>query len=225
MTQISVVIPCHNEAGTIQAVLEGVAQVLPDAEWVVIDDGSTDGTSSIVEQINGVRLVRLEENAGKGVALSRGISEAKGELIVFIDGDGQDDPADLPALLAPIEQGAGFTNGSKFIGKIERGAISGPNFWGNRMMSFLINLFFGGRITDSQSGFRAMLREVAEGKTWVSTEYEIETEMLCHSLKRNVKIVEVPVTRKPRGGGSTGFRRVRNGLRILWTILRERLTR
>jgi hypothetical protein len=88
----------------------------------------------------------------------------------------------------------------------------------------MINLLFGCRVTDSQSGLRAVSRSLVAPWTIRAAQYEIETEMLCKALKRGVRIVEVPVTRRARLSGATGFRRVRNGLRILFTILRERLT-
>ena len=91
-------------------------------------------------------------------------------------------------------------------------------------MSRLINLLFGSAVTDSQSGFRVISRDLIAQWRLDSTQYEIETEMLCKALKAGVEVKEVPVTRKARTAGRTGFRRVKNGLRILRTILKERLS-
>jgi glycosyltransferase involved in cell wall biosynthesis len=225
LIRYSIIIPCYNEAGSIGPVLGEIVKQVPDAEHIVIDDGSTDETARIVEKIKQVRLVKLGVNSGKGVALRKGIEEAAGEVIVFIDADGQDDPADLPLLLDQVEQGHPFVNGSKFIGTIEEGGISRPNFYGNLFMSGLINLLFGSWITDSQSGFRAIEKKYADRWNLISTEYEIETEMLCKALKSGLRVQEVAVTRKARTAGSTGFKRVRNGLRVLGMILKERFTR
>ncbi len=223
----SVVVPCHNEAHSVQRILRGVRQAMPDAEVMVIDDGSTDGTADLAELVDGVRVVRLPQNGGKGVALRRGIAEARGEVLVFLDGDGQDAPEDIQRMLRELASGprVAMVNGSKFIGGCEDGAISLPNYWGNRFMSALINLLFGATISDSQSGFRAFRADLARGMPLSSTQYEIETEMLCKALKSGVEVREIPVVRKARAGGTTGFRRVHNGLRILRMIIRERVTR
>ena len=225
----SIVVPCHNEAHSIRGILEGVRAAVPDADLLVVDDGSTDGTAGIASAVEGVTVFLRGSNGGKGLALRDAIEQARGEVLVFIDGDGQDSPEDITLLLREVESsgggGSAFVNGSKFIGGIERGAISLPNYWGNRFMSGLINLLFGARISDSQSGFRAVSRGLARSMPLSSAQYEIETEMLCKALKAGVDVREVPVTRKARAGGTTGFRRVRNGLRILGMILKERVTR
>ena len=224
MKTFSVVIPCHNEEGSIGQVLAQVRNVLPDAEIIVVDDGSTDRTAQVVDQagIDGVNLIRMPTNEGKGRALQRGMAHAGGDYLVFIDGDGQDDPSDLAALVSQAQAGHRFVNGSKFIGRIEKGGISPLNYWGNRFMSGTINFLFGADVTDSQSGFRILERAMATRWSLEATEYEIETEMLIRALKQGVRIREVPVVRKARPYGATGFRRVRNGMRILWTILRHR---
>jgi len=224
MKKYSVIIACHNEQASIARVIDGVKQFVPDAEIIAVDDGSQDGTAGVLARLEGIRTVTLPVNGGKGVALRKGIEQARGDVLVFIDGDGQDDPADLQRMIQENEKGHRFVNGSKFIGAIEDGGISRPNYWGNRFMSGLINLFFGSTVTDSQSGFRVIDKQVVSPWRITATQYEIETEMLCKALKAKVEIFEVPVTRKARTGGRTGFRRVRNGMRILFTILRERLT-
>ncbi|HPQ69026.1 MAG TPA: glycosyltransferase family 2 protein [bacterium] len=225
MTRYTVLVPCHNEEGALASVLAGVRAALPDAQLIVVDDGSTDRTAQIAAATEGVQLLTMDVNAGKGAALRKAFPVARGASLVFIDGDGQDDPADLAAMCAAAENGARFVNGSKFIGRIERGGISRPNYWGNRFMSGLISLLFGARVTDSQSGFRIIERAVVEQMTLRADEYEIETEMLCQALKAGVAVTELPVTRKARLAGATGFKRVRNGLRILATIVRQRFTR
>lgn len=182
----TILIPCHNEAGSLRAVLERVRADFPDEECLVVDDGSTDGTGDVAASVPGVRVHRLEPNRGKGVALRTGFSLAGGDAILMIDGDGQDDPGEVRLLAAAIEQGADFANGSKFIGTLEPGAISTPNYFGNRFMSGLINLLFRARVSDSQSGFRAVRTDLVRAMNLRSVQYEIETEMLCQIGRAHV---------------------------------------
>lgn len=225
MSRYSVVIPCHNEADSIAEVLKSVEKILPEAEIIVVDDGSSDSTFEVVSNIPEVNIVRLERNRGKGIALLKGVEACESEFVIFMDGDGQDPPEDLLLLVEGIEKGFKFVNGSKFKGSMEPGAISKPNYYGNRFMSGLINLLFGASVTDSQSGFRAIKKNVIMDMDIRSVEYEIETEMLCKALKAGVDVLEVPVTRRARTGGTTGFRRIRNGTRVLLTIFKERFFR
>jgi len=101
---------------------------------------------------------------------------------------------------------------------------SNPNYFGNKFMSGLINVLFGVKITDSQAGYRAIRLDKVRGIPLAAKEYEIETEMLIKSIKRGLKIVEVPVTRDRRAAGRTNFKRIRNGLIILGTILKLRFS-
>jgi glycosyltransferase involved in cell wall biosynthesis len=219
-----VIIAAYNEGPNLGPVIEGVRKFIREGdEILVVDDGSTDNTSEVARS-HGARVVRQEPNQGKGMAIRRGIREATGDAILFIDGDGQDPPDDLARLIVEMEKGADMVNGSKFIGTLKDGAISLPNYYGNRFMSGMINLLFGVRITDSQSGFRAFNLEKVRKINLDASEYEIETEMLIKAIRQGFKIVEVGVTRDKRASGETSFKRVRNGLRILGTIIKLRLT-
>jgi glycosyltransferase involved in cell wall biosynthesis len=222
--RVCAIIAAYNEGPNIAPVIEGVRAVLgPDDDILVVDDGSTDNTSE-VSRAAGARVVRQEPNQGKGRAIIRGLEEATGDVVLFIDGDGQDYPEEIPRLLAEMEKGADLVNGSKFIGTLKDGAISAPNYLGNKFMSGLINLLFGVKVTDSQAGYRCFRRSKLGAIKLTAREYEIETEMLIKAIKNGFRIVEVPVTRDRRAAGETSFKRVRNGLRILGTILRLRFS-
>ncbi len=220
---MSVVIPCHDEADSIEAVVRGCLAVLNGtSEVLVIDDGSTDDTGAVAEKA-GARVERLEPNRGKGVALLSGARAATGEILVFIDGDGQDDPQDLPALLEALGPDVDLVIGSRFMGTLHPGSIHPLNRLANRAFSGLISMLFGVHITDSQAGFRAMPKARFLSLGLDATEYEVETEMLLRALRQDWAVREIPVGRHPRTGSVTDFHRARHGLRILGTILRERL--
>lgn len=224
---ISVIIAAHNEAAAIGGVVRGVRRALETidvgtSEVRVIDDGSVDTTAAQAREA-GALVTTLWPNRGKGVALREGIALSRGRWLVFIDGDGQDDPADLPKLLAAAVPGVAMVSGSRFLGTLHRGAISRPNLLGNLAMTGVLDLLFGVAITDSQAGFRVVDGDIARALRLQASEYEIETELLARLLRRGERVIEVPVNRYVRTGGVTDFRRIRNGLRILTTILRERV--
>ncbi len=220
--RISAVLAAHDEEGNVGDVVRGVAAHTPGLhELLVVDDGSKDRTAEEAAEA-GARVVRLTPNRGKGAALLAGLRHVEGDFVLFIDADGQDDPADIPQLVEAAREGVDFVSGSRWLGTLEPGAISLPNRLGNRAMTELLNLRHGARITDSQAGFRLIRRSLLAPERFRSREYEVETEMLLSAIRSGARIREVPVTRHPRGTGQTDFRRVRNGLRILATILAGR---
>ncbi len=219
--KVSVVLAAHNEAESISAVIRQVRERLAEAELIVVDDGSRDNTADLAEQA-GAQVIRYTSNRGKGAAMRQGIAASSGEWLLFLDADGQDDPADIPVLLAEIGEGVGLINGSRFLGTLLPGSIHPLNRIANQGLTALLSLLFGHRITDSQAGFRVIRGDLARAMALRSDEYEFETEVLAKVLCSDLRVVEVPVTRHPRTGGRTDFRRVHNGLRILRTMLRER---
>ncbi|MFN7950268.1 MAG: glycosyltransferase family 2 protein [bacterium] len=217
---VTAILAARNESATIADVIRATRAVLPPgSEILVVDDGSRDATAALAEE-EGARVIRRTGGAhGKGLALRDGLAAAHGDVLVFLDADGQDPPDDLPRLLAALTPEVDLVNGSKFLGTCLPGALSPLNRVGNRFMSGLVNLLFGLAITDSQSGFRAARRRRVAALPLVAREYEIETEMLLRAALAGLRIVEVPVTRDRRRAGRSGFRRVRNGLRILaWIV-------
>lgn len=220
---ISVILPAYNEGLTIGAVIKEIfSYVSADIEVLVVDDGSRDNTSEAAKAA-GACVLRLEKNLGKGMALRKGIRQAKGSVLVFMDGDGQDPAEEIPKLIEEIRKGADFVNGSKFLGRCESGAISSLNRAGNQFMNGIINFLFKTKITDSQSGFRAISAAALSmfSGSLSAKEYEIETEMLLRAMSAGLNIVEIPVVRRKRAEGHSHLRRVKHGLRILKVILKQ----
>jgi len=180
----TLVIPAHDEAPTIAAVIRGARAALPGlGEVLVVDDGSTDSTADAA-RAEGVEVLRLSPNRGKGEALRAGIEAARGEILVFIDADGQDDPAEMPLILGSMAPSVAMVIGSRFIGELREGAITLKNHLGNRALTGCFNALYGTRITDTQAGFRAVRRDALDLPRLRATRYEIETELTLHVLNR-----------------------------------------
>jgi glycosyltransferase involved in cell wall biosynthesis len=219
---VSVIIPAYNESKNIEQVIKDLKKS-SDAinEIIVVDDGSTDDTAELAQSA-GAKLVRFSHNKGKGEALKAGIKEAGSDFLLFIDGDCQDAPEDAPALFQGLEQGYEFVIGSRYSGVFEKGAIKKINYIGTVFFTKIVNSLFRAKISDSQAGFRAVKSDSVRKWHLRSRTYEIETEMLIRAIKDNLKILEVPVTRRKRASGKSRFNRIIHGTRILLTILRER---
>jgi hypothetical protein len=145
---------------------------------------------------------------------------------VFLDGDGQDDPRDLPQLLDALVRGADLAIGSRFLGSFDAGAITAIDRVGNRLLTGALNRLFGASLTDSQAGFRAIHRELFARLQLTAVGYDVETELLVRALQAGARVIEVPVRRAARRHGTSDLDSVRDGVRILRRMLalrRERI--
>ena len=189
MDRVSVVIPSFNVEKSIQEVINRIPK--EKYEIIVVDDGSKDNTGKIAKK-SGVNVITHEINCGKGKAMRTGSSNAKGEIIVFIDADLQHRPEDIPRLVEPIQNGrADITIGSRLIGDISNMPIQRKIT--NFSSTVLIRLFFGVKILDTQSGYRAIKRDFLEKMNLESNRYNIETEVLAYVGKFHMRVEEVPI--------------------------------
>ena len=221
---VTVLIACYNEAPVIGDVVRAAARAVPSVEVLVVDDGSDDGTDRVAGAA-GARVLRRPVNGGKGAAIRSAIAEVRGKLVVLIDGDGQDDPAEMPALLAPLGAGADLVVGSRFLGHFEPGAITPVNHWGNRFLTGVINALFPTSLTDTQAGFKALRTTTLRGVHLTADRFDIEVDLLLGVLCAGGRVVEVPVRRAARSHGDSRLDSLRDGLRILRRILGRRFGR
>ncbi|MFB3888098.1 MAG: glycosyltransferase family 2 protein [Candidatus Bathyarchaeia archaeon] len=219
---ISVVIPVFNEEPTVGNVIRRLKTVLQQTglsyEIIVVDDCSRDKSREVAKS-QGVAVFALKQHMGKGYALRAGFAAAKGGIVATIDSDGSHRPEELTQLLDPVLRGeADLVIGSRFSnGKAVYARRL--NAVGNRLFNRLIHALLGHPITDSQSGYRVMTRNVLRTMRLRSGEYEIESEMLVKTARRGFRIKEVPISFEQRTYGTSHVDPMRDGLKILFSIL------
>ncbi len=218
---VTVLVAAYNEAPVIGDVVRKARAAVPSGEVLVVDDGSTDGTDRTASEA-GARVVRMPVNEGKGCAVRRGLPEAQGDVIVLIDGDGQDDPAEIPLLLAALRPDVDLVVGSRFLGRFAPGAITPVNQWGNQFLTSAINVLFSTRLTDTQAGFKAVRAEVLERVRLSARRFDIEVDLLLGVLRVGGRVVEVPVGRAARPHGKSHLNSIRDGARIFRRIIARR---
>ncbi len=219
---LSIIIPVYNEELTIGDIIDRTVKVMQQSglnfEVIVIDDRSYDKSLEVAKERN-ARIFTLKQHLGKGYALRAGFAQTKGDIIVTIDSDGSHKPEELPEVLAPIlEDKADLVIGSRYMNH-KKVAARKLNAFGVRLFNSFIELLTGVAITDSQSGYRAMKREVLKSQKPKSGGYEIESEMLVKTGKKGFRITEVPISFEQRTYGRSGVDPMIDGFKILISIV------
>jgi glycosyltransferase involved in cell wall biosynthesis len=214
--RVSVIIPTRNEASALPHVLADLPAGLVN-EVLVVDSNSTDGTPEVASRM-GARVI-AEPRRGYGQACLTGIAHASSpDILVFLDGDYSDRPAELPQLLAPIFEGrADITLGSRLAGPRARRAMPWHAAFGNRLAAFLINILFRQRITDL-GPFRAARADVLRQLALEEITYGWAVEMILKGVLQGFRVVEVPVSYHPRIGESKISGTVKGTLGAAWFI-------
>lgn len=227
--ELSVVMPVFNERGT---VVEAVRRVLEAdlpvtaLEIVIVDDGSTDGTREILRGQawpEGVRVLLHERNRGKGAAVQTGLCEARGSYAVVVDADLELDAEDVGRLLPPLLFGeAQAVFGAR---RFPAGSLRRLRYGlGNKGVTAAANLLYGGRLSDIMTGYKAMPTALFRSLALREQGFGIEPEIVARLLRAGVAIREVPVAYEPRTHKDGKKLTMVDGLRVLRTLLRCRLT-
>ncbi|HNH39628.1 MAG TPA: glycosyltransferase family 2 protein [Microthrixaceae bacterium] len=215
----SVIIPTFNESKNIGWVLR---RLPPVDEILVVDRCSPDRTGEIAKALhNRVRVIN-EPRRGKGTALRTGFDAAACDVVVMVDADGSMDPAEIPLYVDGIAQGYDFVKGSRFMAGGGSDDITPTRALGNHVLTRTTNLLFMSRFTDLCYGFMAFRRSALPDLRLSSTGFEIETEIVVNAVMANLRILEVPTHERQRRFGESNLRAIRDGQRVLSTILRER---
>ncbi len=225
---VDVIIPAFNEE---EAISKVVAAIPKNAVRliVVVDNGSSDQTTENASK-NGATVVR-QPLRGYGNACLKGIEflknqQPRADVVVFLDGDFSDDPTQLPEILEPIlSEKSDLVIGSRSLGRLEKGAMTGPQKFGNWLAPFLIRLFWGQKFTDL-GPFRAITFEKLEAIKMADRDFGWTVEMQVKAAKMKMRCVEVPMNYRKRGGGKSKVSGTIKGSflagkKILWTIAKS----
>jgi glycosyltransferase involved in cell wall biosynthesis len=225
--RVSFLIPTYNEGRTIGEVLDRVAALPFEKQLIVVDDGSTDETEDILANWKsaGTPLVVVrQENRGKGAAIRAAIPHIEGEIAVIQDADLEYDPADVPALIEPIQSGAAdVVFGSRLSGGRPQRAYMFWHMVGNRFLSLFTNILFNTTLSDMETGYKAFRADVLRSLDLRQDDFSIEPELTAKVCKRKLRIYELPIAYYGRTYAEGKKITWRDGLKAIRVLIAIRL--
>ncbi len=216
---VSLVIPVRNEARNIGWVLEQVADEA--TEIILVDGDSTDVTIITARRSRPDIRVVPQQGPGKGSALRTGFLAATGDIVIMMDADGSMSPSEIPHYVHFLANGYDFVKGSRFISGGSSLDITWFRRLGNRFLLGVFNSLYHGHLTDLCYGFCAFDRRYLEHLHLSATGFEIEAEMTVRAMQAGLRIAEVPSVELPRRSGASNLHAIRDGIRVLRTVLRH----
>lgn len=227
--KVSVLIPAFNEKNTIAEVVEAVRAVSMDGvrfEVVIVDDGSTDGTSEICREALGdkIDVYRRQENSGKGAAIRTGLALASGQIVLIQDADLEYSPTEYPKLLTPIlEDKADVVLGSRFTGSEAHRVVYFWHMVGNRFLTLLSNVLTDLNLTDMECGHKAFRADLLKQIKLTENSFGFEPEVVAKLSKLKCRIYEVGVSYHGRTYAEGKKIGVKDGFRALYAIAKHNL--
>jgi glycosyltransferase involved in cell wall biosynthesis len=216
---VSLVIPVRNEARNVGWVLDQIANDVD--EIILVDGNSTDVTLITARRCRPDARVVLQQGAGKGSALRTGFLAATGDIIVMMDADGSMSPQEIRHYLHFLHNGYDFVKGSRFISGGGSLDITPFRGLGNWFLLTVFNTVYDARLTDLCYGFCAFHRRYLDHLQLSATGFEIEAEMTVRAMQAGLRIAEVPSLELPRRSGASNLHAIRDGIRVLRTVLRH----
>ena len=226
---LSIIIPVFNEKQTLEGLVEKVLSVdlSPlniDAEIIVIDDCSEDGTLDVAQKLaeeGKIRLIRHDKNQGKGAALKTGFQGAQGEIILIQDADQEYDPKEYPRLIRPIIEGkADVVYGSRFMGGEPHRVLYFWHYVGNRFLTLLSNMMTNLNLTDMETCYKVFRSEVLRSITLKEKRFGFEPEVTARIAKLKCRIYEVGISYTGRTYDEGKKINWKDGVRALWCIIK-----
>jgi glycosyltransferase involved in cell wall biosynthesis len=226
--RISFLIPAYNERATIADVLDAIEALELDRQIIVVDDGSTDGTGDVVDAWRDGRpaVVLLRQgNRGKGAALQAAIPYIDGGIAVVQDADMEYDPAEVPALVEPIERGvADVVYGSRLSGGRAQRAYLFWHLVGNRFLSLLTSLLYNTTLNDMETGYKAFRSDVLRSLDLRQNDFSIEPEITAKVCLQKLRVYQVPISYYGRTYAEGKKITWRDGVKAVWVLTRVRIT-
>jgi len=199
MPLLTVIIPVYNEVKHIKNILEKISSVNVDKEIIVVDDGSSDGTTNLLREIKGndIKIIYHAQNIGKGAAFLTGLANAQGEFVIPQDADLEYDPQDYTALVDyALKNNLAVVYGSRFL-KTWR-VTSLWHYLVNKFLTTFTNILFGSSLTDMETCYKLVRLDLMKELNLQSKRFEIEPEITGKILRKSYKIAEIPISYKPR---------------------------
>jgi glycosyltransferase involved in cell wall biosynthesis len=225
-SRVSFLVPAHNEAASIGEVLERVDALDLDKQVIVVDDGSTDGTAEVLKGWSDRPnlIVIRQAQRGKGAAIRAAIPHADGDIAVIQDADMEYDPADVPALIEPIERGAAdVVYGSRLRGGRPQRAYLFWHLVGNRVLTLLTNILFNTTLSDMETGYKAFRTDVLRSLDLREDDFAIEPEITAKICRRNLRIYELPISYYGRTYAEGKKITWRDGVKAMRILVKYRL--
>jgi len=221
---ISVIIPARNEEETIGLVVSDCRRVLGEMgvehEIIVVDDGSTDGTVAVLEDLDCTLLRNAGPDHGKGIALRTGFAAARHRTFLMLDADYSHRAEDIPVLWEEFRKGYGLVVGDRLIGGSDEYTFS--RCYGNLFLTTVFSTLFGVQLNDSLNGFKIFDRTVFDSFVYTAVDFSIEIELLANTKRLGLSIGQIRSHERARQGGTAKSFAIRHGFSFLFRILRER---
>lgn len=227
--KLSVIMPVFNEKDTILKILDKIKQVNIgniQKEIIIVEGGSTDGSDKIVDGVQDQKNVfcyHINHYCGKGYKVRYGLKKATGDIILIQDADLEYNPEDIPTLIKPILEGkTKVVYGSRGLKPNEYSYYT--YFLGNKLLTFATNILFGSKITDVETCYKVFTKEIIQGIPLKADGFDLDPEITAKILRREEKIIELPINYKPRNLEEGKKIKWKDGVYALWILLKYRFS-